>query len=222
MIVNEKIVSYINSLDHGNSSLLNEIREKAILNHVPIIRQETENLLKVLLKIKSPKRILEIGAAVGYSSLVMSENVEKGCHITTIERNEKRISLAKGNFKRANKEDVITLLEGDALEVLERLTGKYDFIFMDAAKGQYINFLPHIMKLLDKGGILVSDNVLLDGDVVESRYDIVRRNRTMHARMLEYLDTITHMGELQTAIIPIGDGVTISTRLDVNREEVNG
>ncbi|NLZ81505.1 MAG: O-methyltransferase [Clostridiales bacterium] len=220
MIVNEKIISYINSLDTGNSKLCNEIREQAILDYVPIIRQETENLLKVLLRIKNPKSILEVGTAVGYSTLVMSENVEKDCHITTIERYEKRITLAKANFIRAGKQNMITLIEGDALEVLEHLTEKYDFIFMDAAKGQYINFLPSIMKLLDIGGILVSDNVLLDGNIVESRYDIIRRNRTIHGRMLEYLDTITHMDELQTAIIPIGDGVTISTRLDINREEV--
>lgn len=221
MIVNEKIISYINSLDTGNSQLCQEIRKQATLTYVPIIRQETESLLKVLLQIKKPKRILEVGAAVGYSTLVMSENVDKDCHITTIERNEKRISLAKANIIKAGKEDMITLIEGDALEVLDHLEGKYDFIFMDAAKGQYINFLPSILKLLDMGGILVSDNVLLDGNIVESRYDIVRRNRTMHGRMLEYLDTITHMKELQTAIIPIGDGVTISTRLDRNREEVS-
>lgn len=220
MIVDERIISYINSLDSGNSDLCDEIREKAILDYVPIIRQETESLLKVLLRIKKPKRILEVGSAVGYSALIMSENIEKDCHITTIERYEKRIQIAKANFVRAGKQDVITLIEGDALEVLEHLTEKYDFIFMDAAKGQYINFLPAIMKLLEIGGILVSDNVLLDGHIVESRYDIIRRNRTIHGRMLEYLDTITHMDELQTAIIPIGDGVTISTRLDVNREEV--
>lgn len=220
MIVDERIISYINSLDSGNSGLCNEIREQAILDYVPIIRQETESLLKVLLRIKKPKRILEVGSAVGYSALIMSENIEKDCHITTIERYEKRIQIAKANFVRAGKQDVITLIEGDALEVLEHLTEKYDFIFMDAAKGQYINFLPAIMKLLEIGGILVSDNVLLDGHIVESRYDIIRRNRTIHGRMLEYLDTITHMDELQTAIIPIGDGVTISTRLDVNREEV--
>ncbi len=220
MIVDERIISYINSLDSGNSDLCDEIREKAILDYVPIIRQETESLLKVLLRIKKPKRILEVGSAVGYSALIMSENIENDCHITTIERYEKRIQIAKANFVRAGKQDVITLIEGDALEVLEHLTEKYDFIFMDAAKGQYINFLPAIMKLLEIGGILVSDNVLLDGHIVESRYDIIRRNRTIHGRMLEYLDTITHMDELQTAIIPIGDGVTISTRLDVNREEV--
>lgn len=220
MIVNEKIISYINSLDTGNSQLCEEIRRQAILDHVPIIMQETEGLLKVLLKIKKPKHILEVGTAVGYSTLVMSENMETDCHITTIERFEKRIPIARANFLKAGKQNMITLIEGDALEVLESLTGKFDFIFMDAAKGQYINFLPSIMKLLEVGGILVSDNVLLDGHIVESRNDIIRRNRTIHGRMLEYLDTITHMEELQTAIIPVGDGVTISTRLDVKREEV--
>ena len=212
MIVNERIVAYINSLDTGNSNVCNEIEKQAIADKVPIIRKEMGNLLKVLIALKQPSRILEVGAAVGYSSILMSENMPDNCTITTIENFEKRIPIARENFKKAGKEDVITLLEGDAIEVMSGLETGFDFIFMDAAKGQYINFLPEVMRLLAPGGLLISDNVLQEGDIVESRYGITRRNRTIHTRMREYLYTITHMDELITSIVPIGDGITLSVK----------
>ena len=212
MIVNERIVAYINSLDMGNSDVCNEIEKQAIADQVPIIRKEMGNLLKVLIALKQPSRILEVGAAVGYSSILMSENMPDNCTITTIENYEKRIPIARANFRKAGKADVITLLEGDAMEVMSRLKTGFDFIFMDAAKGQYINFLPEIMRLLSPGGLLISDNVLQEGDIVESRYGITRRNRTIHTRMREYLYTITHMDELITSVVPIGDGITLSVK----------
>ena len=212
MIVNERIVAYINSLDSGNSDVCNEIEKQAIVDQVPIIRKEMGNLLKVLIALKQPSRILEVGAAVGYSSILMSENMPDNCTITTIENFEKRIPIARENFKKAGKEDVIILLEGDAIEVMSELETGFDFIFMDAAKGQYINFLPEVMRLLAPGGLLISDNVLQEGDIVESRYGITRRNRTIHTRMREYLYTITHMDELITSIVPIGDGITLSVK----------
>lgn len=213
MIVEERISTYINSLDTGNGEFLNELRRQAIADYVPIIRQETEQLLKVLLRMKQPKRILEVGTAVGYSALVMAANMPADTTITTIEKYEKRIPIARENFRRAGGEDRITLLEGDAMEILRGLDGSYDFIFMDAAKGQYLNFLPEIMRLLSVGGVLISDNVLQDGDIIESRFMVTRRNRTIHGRMREYLYTLTHHKELETAVVPIGDGITISTRL---------
>ena len=212
MIVNERIVAYINSLDTGNSDVCNEIEKQAIADQVPIIRKEMGNLLKVLIALKQPSKILEIGAAVGYSSILMSENMPDNCRITTIENYEKRIPIAKANFKKAGKEDVIILLEGDAIEMMTGLEPGFDFIFMDAAKGQYMNFLPEIMRLLSPGGLLISDNVLQEGDIVESRYGITRRNRTIHTRMREYLYTITHMDELITSVVPIGDGITLSVK----------
>jgi len=212
MIVNERIVAYINSLDTGNSDVCNEIEKRAIADQVPIIRKEMGNLLKVLITLKQPSRILEVGAGVGYSSILMSENMPNNCAITTIEKFEKRIPIAKANFKKAGKEDVITLLEGDAIEVMLGLESGFDFIFMDAAKGQYINFLPEVMRLLAPGGLLISDNVLQEGDIVESRYGVTRRNRTIHTRMREYLYLITHMDELITSIVPIGDGITLSVK----------
>ena len=154
----------------------------------PIIRRETAALLKTLICALRPKRILEIGTAVGYSTLLMCQVMPENCRITTIEKYEKRIPLARENFRLAGAEDKITLLEGDADELLDSLSGsQFDFIFMDAAKGQYLGWLPKILKLMPAGGMLMSDNVLQDGDVVQSRFAIERRDRTIHSRMREYL-----------------------------------
>ncbi len=212
MIVDPRIVSYINSLDSGNSDICNLIEKEALADEVPIIRKEMGNLLKVLLALKQPKNILEVGTAVGYSSILMSENMPEGCKITTIENYDKRIPVARENFKRAGKEQVITLIEGDATEVLKELTGAYDFIFMDAAKGQYINFLPEILRLMPAGGLLISDNVLQEGEIVQSKYGVTRRNRTIHTRMREYMYMLTHHEELVTSVVPIGDGITLSVK----------
>ena len=212
MIVNERVVAYINSLDCGNSDICNTIEKEAIADEVPIIRKEMGNLLKVLLQLVQPERILEVGTAVGYSSILMSENMPHNCTITTIENYDKRIPVAKNNFKRAGKEDVITLIEGDALEVLKTLDGPYDFIFMDAAKGQYIHYLPDIKRVLRKGGLLISDNILQEGEIVESRYAVTRRNRTIHARIREYVYELTHSEDFVTSIVPIGDGITLSVK----------
>lgn len=212
MIVEERLITYINSLDNGNNSLLTEIEEEAHHNHVPVIRKETQNLLKLLLAMNRPKRILEVGTAVGFSALLMEAYNPESCMITTIENYKKRIPIAKENFLRAGKQNVIELLEGDASQVMKELTGYYDFIFMDAAKGQYIHFLPEVMRLLSPGGVLVSDNVLQDGDIIESRFVVTRRNRTIHKRMREYLYEITHMEALTTSILPLGDGVTVSVK----------
>ena len=212
MIVDERMVSFINSLDAGNPSYLNELEEYARETDVPIVRTEMQSFLRFLMKMKRPVRILEVGTAIGFSALLMSEYAPKGCKITTIEKYEKRIPLAIENFKKAGKEEDITLLQGDALEILPTLQEEYDFIFMDAAKGQYIHFLPDILRLLSKGGLLVSDNVLQDGDVLESRFAVTRRNRTIHSRMRDYLYTLKHTEELTTAIIPLGDGVALSVK----------
>ena len=212
MIVDERLVTYINSLDAGNTAMLDQIEREATADYVPIIRKEMQSFLKFLLTMKKPARILEVGTAVGFSAILMAEYDPVPCQITTIENYEKRIPIARENFKRAGKEAQIALLEGDAAEVLKTLEGPYDFIFMDAAKGQYIHFLPEILRLLARDGVLVSDNVLQDGDVIESRFAVTRRNRTIHKRMREYLYTLTHSEELVTAVLPVGDGITLSTR----------
>ena len=212
MIIDERLATFINSLDSGNAPYLNELERYAKKTNVPIIRTEMQSLLKFLLAMKQPKEILEVGTAIGFSALLMSEYGPEDCHITTIEKYEKRIPIALENFKKNDKENAITLLEGDATEILQTLEGTYDFIFMDAAKGQYINFLPDILRLLKVGGILISDNVLQDGDIIESRFAVTRRNRTIHARMREYLYELKHHEDLETVILPVGDGVTLSVR----------
>ena len=214
MIIDERTITYINSLENGDSPQLRAIAKEARDSFVPIIRKETASFLKMLVELKRPARILEVGTAVGYSALLMAEHMPAECHITTIEKFEKRIPIAKENFRRAGMEDRITLLEGDAMDILKCLDETFDFIFMDAAKGQYIHWLPEVMRLLSVGGILVSDNVLQDGDLIESRFAVTRRKRTIHARMREYLYELKHREDLQTAIIPIGDGVTVSVKLE--------
>lgn len=213
VIVDERIATYIQSLESGNTLFLEELEQQAHRDYVPVIKRETQGLLKFLLAAKQPEEILEVGTAIGFSAIFMYEYNPKNCAITTIEKYEKRIPIARENFERAGLGDKITLLEGDALEVMKGLEGTYDMIFMDAAKGQYIHFLPEVMRLLKVGGTLISDNVLQDGDIIESKFAVVRRNRTIHKRMREYLYELKHRGDLETVILPIGDGVTLSTRL---------
>lgn len=213
MIVDERFVTYINSLDTGNTPLLEEIEQEALQTYVPIIRKEMQTFLKWLLAVKCPKRILEVGTAVGFSALFMAEYNPVPCEITTIENYEKRIPVARKNFERAGRMQQITLLEGDAAVRLKELTEPCDLIFMDAAKGQYIHFMDDVLRLLKPGGILVSDNVLQDGDIIESRFAVTRRNRTIHKRMRDYLYQLTHHEELRTSVLPFGDGVTVSVKL---------
>lgn len=212
MIVEQRIRDYLHSLEPDQGDLLEEISRKAIRDEVPIIKKETGALLKTMVAAKRPRAILEVGTAVGYSALLMADVMPAECTITTIEKYEPRIPVAKTNFKRAGEEARITLLEGDAEEILKELEGPYDFIFMDAAKGQYINFLPELLRLMPAGGLLISDNVLQEGDIVESRYGVTRRNRTIHTRMREYIYTLTHAEQLETSIVPIGDGITLSVK----------
>ena len=212
MIVDERMVTYIRSLEVPESAVIEAIEQEALRDRVPIIRKEMQSFLKVLLMIKRPMLILEVGAAVGFSSILMSEYMPEGGHITTIENYDKRIPIARANFKRAGKEEQIDLIEGDALEVMHGLEGPYDLIFVDAAKGQYIHYLPEVMRLLGTDGVLVSDNVLQEGDIIESRFAVERRNRTIHSRMREYLYELKYHDQLQTSIIPLGDGVALSVK----------
>ena len=213
MVVDERLVTYINSLDRGNTEILDTIEKEALDSYVPIIRKEMQSFLKLLLAMQKPKRILEVGTAVGFSAILMAEYNPIQCEIVTIENYEKRIPIARDNFVRAGKESQITLIEGDATEVLKTLEEPFDMIFMDAAKGQYINFMPDILRLLKKDGVLVSDNVLQDGDIIESHFVVTRRNRTIHKRMREYLYELTHREDLVTAVLPIGDGITVSSKI---------
>lgn len=223
MIIQERMAVYINSLDTGNGVFLDELERDALRDDVPIIRQDMQSFLKVMLALHKPKKILEVGTAVGFSALLMADHTDTDCQITTIEKYEKRIPIAKENFRKAGMQDRITLLEGDALEIMGSLTETYDMIFMDAAKGQYIHFLPDALRLLRKGGVLISDNVLQDGDIIESHYAVERRNRTIYKRMREYLYVLKHTEGLLTSIIPVGDGaaVTVKQAEDIQLTEKN-
>ena len=219
MIVEERMRTYINSLDTGNTPFLEELERHALENEVPIIRREMQSFMKVLLAVKRPLQVLEVGTAVGFSTLLMCEYGQPDMHITTIENYEKRIPIARENFRRAGKEDRITFLTGDAGEILPTLSGRYDMIFMDAAKGQYIHYMPEAVRLLADGGILMSDNVLQDGDIIESRFAVERRNRTIHSRMRDYLYELKHSNVLETSIIPLGDGVALSIKKKKEEKE---
>ena len=218
MINPERLTTFINSMDSGNEPWLDELEQQALKDEVPIIRKDTQSLLRFLMTLQRPVNILEVGCAVGFSALLMARYSGADCRITTIEKYEKRIPVAKKNFAAYDTGHKITLLEGDATDILRTLSPGYDFIFMDAAKGQYINFLPDALRILTPGGLLVSDNVLQDGDVAKSRYAIERRDRTIHKRMRDYLYTIKNHPQLETTILPVGDGVAISIKMGESNE----
>ncbi len=213
MIVNERIISYIHSLEQSRGPFLDELRTYAEANRVPIIRREVESFLEVLLSIQRPETILELGTAIGYSAIFMGRCVCENSRIVTIENYEKRILSAKENIKKAGMEKKICLIKGDALEEMKKMRSEtFDFIFIDAAKAQYIYFLQEAVRLLRTGAVLVADNVLQEGDLIESRYTVTRRDRTIHARMREYMYEVKNREDLVTTVVPIGDGMTVSVK----------
>ena len=209
MIV-ERMRTFINSLDTGNLHFLMNWSVSALSEEVPIIREIFEFYQNIAGTCKTENSAW--GTAVGFSHFLCVKYGRPDLHITTIENYEKRIPLAKENFKKAGREDQITFLEGDAGEILKKLEDSYDLIFMDAAKGQYIHWLPDVVRLLAPGGILMSDNVLQEGELIESHYLVERRNRTIYKRMRDYLFELKHHPQLTTSIIPLGDGVSVSVK----------
>ena len=218
----ERTEIFIESLNEGNTEFLDNLEAEANRDNVPIIRKSMQRFLKLMLELKKPKNILEVGTAVGFSAILMAQYSQSDCHITTIEKYEKRIPVAKENFLKSGFNDKITLIEGDAKDILNELlenengddkfAGRYDMIFMDAAKGQYINFLPNAVKLLKKGGVLITDNVLQDDTVIQSKFTVVRRERTIHKRMREYIRALMQSDELTTDILQLGDGISVSVK----------
>lgn len=232
MIVKDGIKDYINALEADLPPVLAKLEREALLAAVPIIRKEAQTLLRFLLRMRQPKKILELGTAVGFSGLFMSEFMPDACTLTTVEKVPMRLIEAKNNLSMARKAEQICLIAGDVLAVLQTLNGSrsdgidevilwnekqeeclkppFDFVFLDAAKAQYMSYFPEIMKLIPASGLLVTDNVLQEGIVAKSRYAVTRRDRTVHMRMREYLYTLTHTEEVETVILPVGDGVALS------------
>lgn len=251
MITDEHIRGYIESLTEGLPDDLYELQQKALQKNVPIIRNDAISMLRFLLRAKRPSRILEIGTAVGFSALVMSEYA-RDAEIVTLEKVDMRLKDARRNLRSSER---IVLLKGDANDTLRFLSGdggtepeevyvkgksytfseyreeygskmpysvaiipqigNYDFCFMDAAKGQYMSFLEPVTKLLAPGALLITDNVLMEGRLAESRFSVERRDRTIHTRMREYLYHLTHCEEYETVILPIADGMSISVKKEV-------
>lgn len=209
MICYEYIEEYIRRTLKPNEGLIKDLEQFAHQNHVPIIHPEAASLLKVVGNILRPARILEVGTAIGYSAILMSTFLTDNGKIDTIERYELMIDRARANIKLAGLESVINVIAGDATDVLKCLDKKYDMIFLDAAKGQYPEFLPDCLRMLKKGGLLVSDNVLYKGMVANEDL-VVRRKKTIVKRMRDYLDEICSNEMLETSILPLGDGVALS------------
>lgn len=207
------ISRYIRLIQPKYDGVLGEIQEEALEEEIPIVPHETARFLSTLLTIKKPKEILEIGTAVAFSAGLMSRYLQEGGHVTTIDRYEYMLNIAKKNIKRMGLEEKINIIEDDAANVLPKLSGPYDFIFLDAAKAQYIQFLPELLRLMPIGGILVADDVLQGGNIAKSRFSLPRRQRTIHKRMRNFLWDISHLDCLESSIIPIGDGIIMCTKI---------
>lgn len=212
-ITNESVREYLASAMPERVPLLEQLHREATKDNVPIIKHEMEQFLSFIIKLHKPKTILEIGTAIGYSSIVMSEASIVPSHITTLEKSEKMIARATSNIEAFGYSDRITIVEGDAEASLATLSGQYDMIFIDAAKGQYMTYYKMVLPMLKEGGLLIADNVLQDGLIAKSRYAIPRRQRTIHARMREFIKTVNDNKDLSTSVLPIADGATISLKL---------
>lgn len=217
-IVNNLVEDYIRTTLKEKDGLLRELEEYANEHNVPIVHKEVSELLKVLLKIQKPKRILEVGCAIGYSSILFASVLDEDVEIITVERNEKMIEQAKKNFERSGFDNNITLLEGDAEELLKNVEGEFDMIFLDAAKGQYQLFYDLVIDKLKVGGLLISDNILYKGMIADDAL-VMRRKKTIVKRMRNYLDYICNCNYLSTSLIPIGDGVALSYKEKERVEE---
>lgn len=208
-LVENYIQEYLDNLQPLCEGELGELQKYAYEKEIPIIPKDVVQLLGIILGLVKPVKILEIGMAVGFSASFMTGYLQEGGHLTTIDRYDVMIKQAKENFKCLGVEDKVTILEGNANDILPTLNEEYDFIFMDAAKGQYIQILPDVLRLLKKGGIIMADDILQEGRVAQGYEEVPRRQRTIHKRMNEFLYEITHNPKLKTSILTIGDGVAL-------------
>ena len=212
-VTDEEINLYLRTVQPMYDGILGEIQKQSIENQVPIIPHETARLLSVLLSLKKPKKILEIGTAVGFSAGLMSRYLQEGGKITTIDRFEVMLKDARENIKKMQLQDTIEIIQADAADVLPTLKDEYDVIFLDAAKGQYGSFLPHCLRLLPIGGLLIVDDVLQGGSIAKTRFSVPRRQRTIHKRMRNFLWDISHHPSLESCILPVGDGVALCYKI---------
>lgn len=208
----ERVSEFIKQYIPAGESGLQKLRDTAEGNNVPVIRRETERFLQTVIMLIRPRRILELGTATGYSAIFMSKAAEELEVIDTIEDWKPRISEAAANIEKAGLREKINLIEGDALEVMKKLKEAYDLVFIDAAKGQYPDYLQEAVRLTHKGSVILADNILQGGEILESRFSVERRDRTIHKRLREYLDRVSMDKRLVTSIVPIGDGLTFSVR----------
>ncbi len=218
-LIPDYLSEYIDEMQPYCGGKLGELQQQAYEEGLPIIHNDVARLLAVLLEMTKPKYILEIGMAVGFSASFMCGYLREGGHLTTIDRYPIMIEAAKENFKRMGVEDKVTMKIGHAEEVLAEMEGTFDFIFMDAAKGKYIEFLPHCLRMLRSGGLIVADDVLQDGRVAQKYEEIPRRQRTIHKRMNEFLTEISNRPDLTSSILTIGDGVAIIRKKE--KEDLN-
>ena len=211
-MINENVSVFIDSLYKDGDDFMEALREEAVRDNVPIIRRQSEGFMKSLLLLKRPENILEIGTGIAYSSIFMAKTLPQ-CKVTTMENYAPRISRAEENIKAAGLTGRIKLIKEDAADALPQLSDSFDFIFLDGPKGQYEAFLPRLIKLLEPGGILLADNVLQGGTIALSRYALERRSRTIHERLRAFLYEVTHSDELETSILTVGDGMSLSIKI---------
>ena len=210
-VTHEYMEEYLRNLIPDKKGTLKKLEDFAKENSVPIIQKEAGKFLEFMINMKKPKRVLELGTAIGYSSILMAESVDYKLPIVTIERDDNMVTLAKSNIKLYGYDDRIDIIQGDCLEVLEKLDDKFDVIFMDAGKGHYNHFLPHCLRLLNDDGIIIADNVLFRGMVASN--DLVKRRKiTIVKRMRTYLEMVSSNEDLITSVIPMGDGIAITKR----------
>ena len=220
-VTDDYINSYLRTIQPHYDGVLGEIEKESRDAQVPVIPHETARLVSVLLTMKKPKNILEVGTAVAFSSGLMSRYLQDGGTITTIDRYELMLKDARKNIARMGLENTIKILEGDAADILPTLTGPYDVIFLDAAKGQYSAFLPHCLRLLPVGGLLIVDDVLQGGDIAKTRFSVPRRQRTIHKRLRNFLWDISHNDALESSIVPIGDGLAVCVKIKETEEKAD-